>query len=124
MSVARLANWALLPHDAVECTVPSWDDPAANPRMLTNLRAGLWTLIDVQGTTIYETVVDFFRSSGYETHARLVRALLGLREGPLDYDAVLLSESLEDLVREVIAAVRSVDASSQRAPQEMGADRG
>ncbi|KAJ7654138.1 hypothetical protein DFH06DRAFT_522083 [Mycena polygramma] len=141
MSVARLKNWDLLPHDAVESAVyvllkvltqnfvppPElqrewtrirrgflWDDPAADPSMLANFRATLWSQVKIKGTTVRETV-ELFRASGHETHAQLVVALLDLplpeqRDGPLDYDAVLLS--IEDLVRKAIAASRSVDASS------------
>ncbi|KAJ6454506.1 hypothetical protein C8R47DRAFT_1083094 [Mycena vitilis] len=141
MSVASLENQDPLPHDDVESAVyvllkvltqnfvpPShlqrewkqilegffWDDPSVAPSNLASIRATFWSQVKIKGTTIRKTV-DLLQTTGHETLAQIVVALLSLplpdqRDGPLDYDAVL--SSLEDLVGKAIAAASSVDASS------------
>ncbi|KAF8194024.1 hypothetical protein K438DRAFT_1761582 [Mycena galopus ATCC 62051] len=93
-----------------------WDDPDVKPSMLSDLRLSMWVGRNFEGSTI-GTTVQIFRSAGHAICAQLVLSLLSL---PLpfqrnlidssDYDAVLLS--LQGLVEEAVAAVRSVDASS------------
>ncbi|KAJ7366563.1 hypothetical protein DFH08DRAFT_1072039 [Mycena albidolilacea] len=142
MSVASLANDDPLPHDDIESAVyvvlkvltqtfvPPvdqerkwaktlnnyfWDNSDVTPETLRDLRILLWTRNLKKSTA--DTTMQIFRSAGDATRAQLVLSLLSL---PLpdqrdlidssDYDAVL--SSLEGLVEQAVAAVRSVDASS------------
>ncbi|KAJ7808850.1 hypothetical protein B0H14DRAFT_2868353 [Mycena olivaceomarginata] len=142
MSVASLANRDPLPHDDIESAVyvvlkvltqtfvPPvdqerkwaatlnnyfWDNSDVTPETLRDLRMLLW-IRNLKNTTAGITM-QIFRSAGDATRAQLVLSLLSL---PLphqrdlidssDYDAVL--SSLEGLVEQAVAAVRSVDASS------------
>ncbi|KAF7357568.1 Pkinase-fungal domain-containing protein [Mycena sanguinolenta] len=93
-----------------------WDNPNVDPGMLLDLRLGLWNSSHFVNSTIGITL-RVFRSAGQEARAKLIQSLLSL---PLpadhdavdssNYDAVLLS--LEQLVDQAVAAVRSVDANS------------
>ncbi|KAJ7886312.1 hypothetical protein B0H13DRAFT_2277709 [Mycena leptocephala] len=93
-----------------------WDDPDVEPQTLLNLRVSMWAGRHVMASTVDKTV-RIFRSGGHATRAKLILSLLSL---PLpnqrasfdssDYDAIL--SSLQDLVEQAVAAVRSVDASS------------
>jgi hypothetical protein len=142
MSVASLANRDPLPHDDIESAVyvvlkvltqtfvPPvdqerkwattlnnyfWDNSDVTPETLRDLRMLLW-IRNLKNSTA-GTTMQIFRSAGDATRAQLVLSLLSL---PLphqrdlidssDYDAVL--SSLEGLVKQAVAAVRSVDASS------------
>ncbi|KAJ7134282.1 hypothetical protein C8R44DRAFT_421305 [Mycena epipterygia] len=142
MSVASLANNDPLPHDDIESAVyvllkvltqtfvPPvdqqhkwaatlrnyfWDNPNVTPRTLLNLRMNLWTSCNRAESTI-GTTLRIFCSTGHAARAQLVLSLLSLlpterhEVDSSDYDAVLLS--LQDLVEQAVAAVRSVDASS------------
>ncbi|KAJ7460750.1 hypothetical protein FB451DRAFT_1371607 [Mycena latifolia] len=93
-----------------------WDDPDVKPGVLRILRMCLWSNHNSEYSMV-NTTLRIFRSAGHAARAQLVLSLLSL---PLlsqryevdssDYDAVLLS--LQDLVDQAVAAVRSVDASS------------
>ncbi|KAJ6615269.1 hypothetical protein B0H10DRAFT_1949979 [Mycena sp. CBHHK59/15] len=93
-----------------------WDDPDVKPLILSDLRSFMWIGRNRKDSTV-DTTVQIFRSAGHVTRAQLVLSLLSL---PLpdqrdlidssDYDAILLS--LQGLVEQAVAAVRSVDASS------------
>jgi hypothetical protein len=93
-----------------------WDDPDVKPRRLLTMRVAMWTCCNFEDSTV-STTVQIFRSAGDATRAQLVLSLLSLplphqREliDSSDYDAIL--SSLQDLVEQAVAAVRSVDASS------------
>ncbi|KAJ7216935.1 hypothetical protein C8J57DRAFT_1482986 [Mycena rebaudengoi] len=142
MSVASLANRDPLPHDDIESAVyvllkvltkmfvpPAnqqhkwaetlyrycWDDPDLKPLTLSDLRQFLW--IGRNKNSVVDNTMQIFRSAGQAAHAQLILSLLSL---PLpadrdlidssNYDAILLS--LQGLVEQAVAAVRSVDASS------------
>ncbi|KAJ7880997.1 hypothetical protein B0H14DRAFT_2705730 [Mycena olivaceomarginata] len=93
-----------------------WDDPDVQPQRLLTMRGYMWTGRNMIDSTVDKTV-QIFRSGGHATRAQLALSLLSL---PLpdqrklidssDYDAIL--SSLQDLVEQAVAAVRSVDASS------------
>ncbi|KAJ7364299.1 hypothetical protein DFH08DRAFT_838916 [Mycena albidolilacea] len=93
-----------------------WDDPYVPPRRLLSLRMSMWTARNYMDSMVGETT-RIFHSGGHATRAQLIHSLLSL---PLpcqrklidssDYDAIL--SSLQDLVEQAVAAVRSVDASS------------
>ncbi|KAJ7034509.1 hypothetical protein C8F04DRAFT_1101184 [Mycena alexandri] len=93
-----------------------WDDPDVPPNRLLNTRLSIWSGRNLENSTVGETV-QIFRSAGHATRAQLVLSLLSL---PLplqrksidssDYDTIL--SSLQGLVEQAVAAVRSVDASS------------
>ncbi|KAJ7769043.1 hypothetical protein B0H14DRAFT_2968057 [Mycena olivaceomarginata] len=142
MSVASLANRDPLPHDDIDSAVYvllkvltqtfvppvdqerewaatldayCWDDPDVKPRRLLTMRMAMWTCRNFGDSTV-STTVQIFRG-GDATRAQLVLSLLSLplpcqREliDSSDYDAIL--SSLQDLVEQAVAAVRSVDASS------------
>jgi hypothetical protein len=142
MSAASLANRDPLPHDDIESAVyvllkvltkmfvpPAnqqhkwaetlyrycWDDPDLKPLTLSDLRQFLW--IGRNKNSVVDNTMQIFRSAGQAAHAQLILSLLSL---PLpadrdlidssNYDAILLS--LQGLVEQAVAAVRSVDASS------------
>ncbi|KAF8172827.1 hypothetical protein K438DRAFT_1940390 [Mycena galopus ATCC 62051] len=93
-----------------------WDDPDLKPLRLAHLRLSMWVGRNHENSTI-DTTVQILRSAGHATRAQLALPLLSL---PLpfqrnlidssDYDAIL--SSLEGLVEQAVAAVRSVDATS------------
>ncbi|KAJ6466319.1 hypothetical protein C8R45DRAFT_1021276 [Mycena sanguinolenta] len=93
-----------------------WDDCDVMPSTLRDLRLALWTNRHMEASLIYDTL-EIFRSTGHDSRAQLIHSLISL---PLptrrrnidtsDYDAVLLS--LEQLVEQAIAAVRSVYAET------------
>ncbi|KAJ6605614.1 hypothetical protein B0H10DRAFT_2440207 [Mycena sp. CBHHK59/15] len=93
-----------------------WDDPDVKPSILSDLRSFMWIGRNRKDSTV-DTTVQIFRSAGHAARAQLVLSLLSL---PLpdqrdlidssDYDAILLS--LQGLVEQAVAAVRSVNASS------------
>jgi hypothetical protein len=97
-----------------------WDDPDWQPQRLVDIRLSMWLSMGMGRNMMYSTVgktVRIFRSGGHATRAQLVLSLLSLplpdqREliDSSDYDAIL--SSLQDLVEQAVAAVRSVDASS------------
>ncbi|KAJ7214639.1 hypothetical protein C8J57DRAFT_1600858 [Mycena rebaudengoi] len=142
MSAASLANRDPLPHDDIESAVyvlvkvltkmfvpPAnqqhiwaetlyrycWDDPDLKPLTLSDLRQFLW--IGRNKNSVVDNTMQIFRSAGQAAHAQLILSLLSLplpADGDLidssNYDAILLS--LQGLVEQAVAAVRSVDASS------------
>ncbi|KAF7336831.1 Pkinase-fungal domain-containing protein [Mycena venus] len=93
-----------------------WDNPDVDPSTVRNIRSFMWVGRNLENSTI-DTTVQIFRSARHATRAQLVLSLLSL---PLpiqrnlidssDYDAIL--SSLQGLVEQAVAAVRSVDASS------------
>ncbi|KAJ7047867.1 hypothetical protein C8F04DRAFT_1060321 [Mycena alexandri] len=93
-----------------------WDNPDVDPSTVRNIRLSMWGGRNLENSTI-DTTVQIFRSAGHATRAQLVLSLLSL---PLpiqrnlidssDYETIL--SSLEGLVEQAVAAVRSVDASS------------
>ncbi|KAJ7267233.1 hypothetical protein C8J57DRAFT_1327071 [Mycena rebaudengoi] len=93
-----------------------WDDPGVGLDTLSALRFGLWSNYDVPQTTVHNTT-EMFRSVGDEGRAQLVNSLLSLplptdrrKLNSSNYDAVLIS--LQNLVDQAVAAVRSVNVSS------------
>jgi hypothetical protein len=93
-----------------------WDDPDMKPSRLSDLRLFMWFGRNAMDSVVDNTV-QIFRSAGHATCAQLVLSLLSLplpaRRDLIDssnYDAILLS--LQGLVEQAVAAVRSVDVSS------------
>ncbi|KAF7357605.1 Pkinase-fungal domain-containing protein [Mycena sanguinolenta] len=93
-----------------------WDDCAIPPSTLRDLRLGMWTNRNFETSLICDTL-EILRSTGHDSRAQLIHSLMCL---PLpmprrsidasDYEAVLLS--LEQLVEQAVAAVRSADAET------------